>query len=142
MCNKIHKDAKRLKDSETSGIGYKLFEEINGKLLTLTEPSIKYRTSEDGSIVWDEHCGKTDEGFCFFFDIDEAKRARRDWLATFRVSKFVDADDDYYYDDDDYYPNIVVRVINFKDGFCEQEENMFITDEVYTIGLCKRFVIA
>jgi len=126
MCNFIHENHHKIQEAQKSGVGYKLFSHNGGQLASTLDKM--YIIDDDEYIRWkhekDDFVG---DGFCFFFDKEEALRALKDWRASSPL--------------DQHFRGAQMKKIYYNDAFCRQIERLFIHNKSYEIGLCKEFRI-
>jgi hypothetical protein len=123
MCNLIHQKTRLLPDSETEGIGYKIFQDTHDGRFYPMMPWSNDVFNTAGGNKWkdDRYPG---DGFCFFFSRGEAERLLSDWMNSCTKPS-----------------SLVIHRIFYKEGVCEQDEPNIISGKTYVIGLCRYFEI-
>lgn len=111
MCNRIHVEHEVIPDK---GRGWKLFSEFRTSWIK-RDP---YDIDPDGFATFK---GQPEEGFCFFLNQEEAKKA----LTKIQVNEDPD------------FPSYLFEIV-YEGGMCKQIERHFIGIRV-EIALCKRF---
>jgi len=122
MCNFKHTDKRsKVQAIPESGTGWKIFEKLNGKFLTLCAYRTEYRKT-DGRITWDP--AMRGDGFCFFSTKTVATKCLKKWEEAMRDSCCY-----------------VVMPIRYSGGTESHLEHKLIANRRYRLSLCKSFEI-
>jgi len=123
MCNKLHSDSQPI---PAEGVGYKIFR--SGPPLLPMCSGLSYIEDINGWIKWgigNIFSKMPTSGFCFFLDIEEARRCLQIWIRETRDS-----------------PNwYVIEKINYKRGIGTHQEAEMCDEGAFQIALCKEFQI-